>query len=97
MGFLSSIYHPQKPRGFSMPLRYYDKQKEEREHRRKVILQQVKLEAGEELPKGTFVSDLHRKFSENKFSVRKSRRDRTRSVIILLFLIVLGLYFIVSI
>lgn len=93
MGFLSSIYNPQKPRGFNMPMRYYDKQKEEREHRRAVILQQVKMEQGEELPKGVFVSDIHRKFEQNKISNRKDGSFKT--LLMLAFLIFLGVYFII--
>lgn len=95
MGFLSSIYNPQKPRGFNMPTRYYDKQKEEREHRRAVVLQQVKLEKGEELPKGVFVSDLHRKFEQNKISNRRKGNSSIRALVMLAFLIFLGLYFII--
>ena len=94
MGFISSIYNPPKPRGFHMPTRYYDKQKEDREHRRAVVLQQVKLEQGEELPKGTFVSDLHRKFEKNKISNRRSKDGSLKTLVLLAFLIFLGVYFI---
>ena len=94
MGFLASIYNPQKPRGVHMPTRYYDKEKEEREHRRAVVLQQVKLEQGEELPKGVFVSDLHRKFEKNKISNRRSKDGSLKTLVILGFLIFLGVYFI---
>lgn len=93
MGFISSIYNPPKPRGFNMPTRYYDKQKEDREHRRAVVLQQVKLEKGEELPKGVFVSDIHRKFEQNKISNRR-RDGGLKAIVMLAFLLFLGVYFI---
>ncbi len=94
MGFLSSFYNPQQPRGFNMPTRYYDKEKEEKEHRRKVILQQIKLEKGEELPRGEFVSDLHRKLEANKLHHRKSSANAFKTLVILAFLVFLGIYLI---
>ena len=94
MGFISSLYNPPKPRGFNMKTRYYDKQKEDREHRRAVVLQQVKLEKGEELPKGVFVSDMHRKFEQNKISNKRSKDGSFKTLLMLGFLIFLGVYFI---
>ncbi len=94
MGFLSSMYNPPKPRGFNMQTRYYDKKKEDREHRRAIILQQVKLEEGEELPKGEFVSDIHRKFEQNKLYTRKTRHEGMKAIIMIAFLLFLGVYFI---
>ncbi len=94
MGFISSFYNPGKPRGFNMPTRYYDRLKEEREHRKAVVLQQMKLEEGEELPKGTFVSDLHRKFEKNKISNKRSKTSSFKTLVILGFLLYLSVYFI---
>lgn len=96
MGFISSIYNPPKPRGFKMPTRYYDKQKEDREHRRAVVLQQVALEKGEELPKGVFVSDIHRKFEQNRISNKRSKDSSLKTLVMLGFLLFLGVYFIMK-
>ena len=96
MGFLSSMYNSQKPRGFNMQPRYYDKKKEDREHRRAIILQQIKLEEGEELPKGEFVSDIHRKFEQNKLYSRKSHHEGLKALLMLAFLHFIGVFLIMQ-
>ena len=96
MGFLSSMFNTPKPRGFNMPTRYYDKKKEDRERRRAIVLQQVKLEEGEKLPKGEFVSDIHRKFEQNKLYQRKTRHEGLKALVLLAFLHFLGVYLIMQ-
>lgn len=96
MGFLSSMYNMPKPRGFNMQPRYYDKKKEDRERRRAIILQQVKLEKGEEIPKGEFVSDIHRKFEQNKLYSRKSHHEGLKALLMLAFLLFLGVFLIMQ-
>lgn len=88
MGFFSSILNSKKPRGFNYSPRYYDPKQEEREKRRKRILQEVRVARGETIPADEYVSPIKNRLIEQKiYRSRIVKKSRRRTTLILLALI----------
>lgn len=94
MGIFSTFFSPPKPRRFAYTPRYYDQEREERELRKKRILQEVERQKGNVSVNQDYVPNIRGQIRAKKEEkARVIHRQNIRRVIIFFVLLYLAFLF----
>ncbi|MFO7869613.1 MAG: hypothetical protein R6U95_09980 [Bacteroidales bacterium] len=90
MGLLGTFFNPRKPRGFEYTPVYYNADAEQKEQRRKRIIQDVQRERGEVIDDEMYVPNIRGQFRAQK---EKNTRVKHRQNVRVFFIFIVLLYF----